>query len=248
MAGELLGGTVLSAFLQMALDRLVSRETLQYLQKRGLNETLVKKLKIMLLSIDCVIDDAEDKQFNDSNVKALLLELKDVVYDPEDVLDDINYAVYKRKLEVETSVTSKVRKFFCAFATSFDQAIESRVKQVLENLEFFESRKIDLGLKQDKGGAVRLVTMLPTTSLVDEVGIYGKNEGKEIITKRLLNDGQVSVISMAGMGGLGKTKLAQLVYIGERIQSELDLRAWACVSNDFDVEVNKNNFQENHDI
>ncbi|XP_028802564.1 putative disease resistance RPP13-like protein 1 [Neltuma alba] len=242
MSGADVGIAFLSAFLQVAFDRLATGETLRYFQNRGLNETLVKKLKIMLISINSVIDDAEYKQFSDPNVRAWLLELKDAVYDAEDILDEINYEVYKRKLEAEaetqTSVTSKVRKFFFASAASFDQEIGSRMKQILENLEFLESRKIGLGLKQGVvGGAVGFDKkwQTETTSLADEVGIYGRNEDKEIIFQQLKNDRHFSVISIVGMGGLGKTTLAQLVYNDERVKREFDHRLWVCVSDDFDV-------------
>ncbi|KAK4259896.1 hypothetical protein QN277_006184 [Acacia crassicarpa] len=108
MAAELVGGAVLSSFLQVAFDRLASREIHHYFQNRGLNEPLVKKLKIMLISINTVIDDAEYKQFSDSNVRAWLCEIKDAVYDAEDVLDEINYELYKHKLEAEAETQTGV--------------------------------------------------------------------------------------------------------------------------------------------
>ncbi|KAH7846926.1 hypothetical protein Vadar_019840 [Vaccinium darrowii] len=45
----------------------------------------------------------------------------------------------------------------------------------------------------------------------------------------------VSVCAICGMGGLGMSTLAKLVYNDKRVEGQFDLRIWVCVSNDFDV-------------
>ncbi|XP_054816659.1 putative disease resistance RPP13-like protein 1 isoform X2 [Prosopis cineraria] len=110
MAAALVGGAFLSAFLQVAFDRLASRGVLDFFKNRKLNETLLNKLKIVLLSIDAVFDDAEQKQITNTKVKDWIYMVKDA----EDVLDEIDYEVLKRKVEAEhqskTSATAKGRK------------------------------------------------------------------------------------------------------------------------------------------
>lgn len=89
MAAELVGGAFLSAFLQVLFHRMTSRQVVGYIQGKKLNDKLLKKLKITLLSVNAVINDAEVKQFGDTLVKEWLLELKDAVYDAEDLWDEI---------------------------------------------------------------------------------------------------------------------------------------------------------------
>ncbi|KAG5227232.1 disease resistance protein [Salix suchowensis] len=75
-----------------------------------------------------------------------------------------------------------------------------------------------------------------TSSLVNKKEIYGRDKEKEeLISTLLANSDDLSVYAIHGMGGLGKTTLAQLVYTDASVEGHFDLRIWVCVSDDFDI-------------
>ena len=79
-----------------------------------------------------------------------------------------------------------------------------------------------------------------STSLVAEEIIYGRDEDKEMIFSWMMtsntNDNKLSICSIVGMGGMGKTTLAQHVFNDPKIEEVgFDEKAWVCVSDEFDV-------------
>ncbi|KAJ7982309.1 Disease resistance protein [Quillaja saponaria] len=237
MVGELF----LSAFLGLAFERLASIDIVTFFRGGKLKDDLLKKLEIKLLSINAVFNDAEERQMRDPNVKAWLDEVKDAVYEAEDLLDEIETEVYKTKSESEfENTSSKVRNFFTNVSVNpFEKKIESRIEDVLNKLEFLANQVELLELKKGSGIGGKLSQRLQSSSLVDESSIYGRDDDKNVLTKLVLSDNgsanHPSVITIVGMGGLGKTTLVQLVYNDKRMEDHFDLKAWVCVSEEFDV-------------
>ncbi|XWS32497.1 hypothetical protein CRYUN_Cryun23aG0163600 [Craigia yunnanensis] len=94
--------------------------------------------------------------------------------------------------------------------------MRSKIKEIDTRLEEIATQKNLLQLGENVGGRAykEREKILPTTSLVNEVNVYGRKKDKEAILKLLLvqktSDAEVPVIPITGMGGIGKTTLAQL--------------------------------------
>ena len=219
MAEALVGGAFLSASLQVLFDRLASPEVLTFLQGKKRSDKLFWKLKIKLLAVQVVLDDAEEKQITNPHVKEWVDELKHVVYDAEDLLDEIAIKALRRKMESDSqTISTQVRSIILSGPNPFSQRIKSRVEEITDKLELLAQEKDVLGLKE---GVQKLSRRWPATSLVDESGVYGRVDGKEKIVEFLLSDNpsgnKIGVIALVGMGGIGKTTLAQLVYNDSRV-------------------------------
>ncbi|XP_040990985.1 LOW QUALITY PROTEIN: putative disease resistance protein At3g14460 [Juglans microcarpa x Juglans regia] len=229
---------LLSPFLQVFFEKVASREFVDFFRSRKLDCRLLKRLEIVLLSANAVLKDAEEMQFTKPMVKKWLDKLKDAVYDAEDILDEIHTEVLRCKLDAEFQTTAtKVRKTISTFLNPFAREIKPKIKDVLETLDDLVKQKDAIGLKESVGG--KSSGRSSTTSLVKESDIFGRTDDKEAIINLLLsdnvNENGSCVIAIVGMGGLGKTTLAQLVYNDDRMEGHFDHKAWVCVSDDFDV-------------
>ncbi|KAJ4969226.1 hypothetical protein NE237_015927 [Protea cynaroides] len=77
-----------------------------------------------------------------------------------------------------------------------------------------------------------------TYPCLDNSEVVGRADDKSKLVAMLVNtnnDKIISVIPIAGMRGLGKTTLAQLVYNDPLIVKHFDLGMWVCVPEEFEV-------------
>ncbi|GAV59464.1 LOW QUALITY PROTEIN: NB-ARC domain-containing protein/LRR_8 domain-containing protein, partial [Cephalotus follicularis] len=232
---------VLSAFLQVLFDRLASHELLNFARREGLERKL-DRLKKTLLTIEAVLRDAEDKQLTDRGVKMWLDDLRDLAYDAEDILDEFATDALARRLKTnrQRASCSKLQSLLVPSSVSrwspstvkLNVSMGSKIKDVTARLEEISNRKTQLGLQNIGGGTSSGSTLgwqrSPTTCLPTEP-VYGRDDDKKNVIDLLLRDeaggANFRVVSIVGMGGLGKTTLARLVYNDGAVQG-FDSKAW----------------------
>ncbi|OWM82243.1 hypothetical protein CDL15_Pgr001817 [Punica granatum] len=79
-----------------------------------------------------------------------------------------------------------------------------------------------------------------THSRVNVSEIIGRDRDRDMIVKRLLcpdADKNPFIVSIVGIGGMGKTALAKLVCNDERVKLHFDSRIWVCASEEFDPKI-----------
>ncbi|XP_057997924.1 putative disease resistance RPP13-like protein 1 [Hevea brasiliensis] len=224
---ELVGGAILSAFLPVLFERLASPEFRKFFDGQILQGEL-KKLKITLNSVNGLLTDAEEKQITKPDVKIWLDHLREAIYEADDLLDEIEYKALKSKLKA-TSWMEKATGFISKYK------IRQRLEAILNTLQLLLDQKDTLGLAEK----LSLPPKTPTTSLRDDDDdseIDTRVKDKEAIIESLLSDSDsLVVMPIWGMGGIGKTTLAQLVYNDTRIEAQFQHRPWIFVSEVFDV-------------
>ncbi|TKY49730.1 putative disease resistance RPP13 protein 1 [Spatholobus suberectus] len=210
MAAAFVGEAFLSASVEVLLERIVSHEFLHFFQSKEFDEWLD--------------------------------ELTHALYDADDLLDEINTEALRCKVEAvprSQPISDQVRNFLSYPFKRFYGVVNSEIQDVFQRLAQFSLQIYILGLRE--GVSSRVWHGTPASSVVDESAIYGRDDDRKILKDYLLPEedngsgSKIGVITIVGMGGLGKTTLAKLLYNDHEVKEKFDLKAWAYISKDFDV-------------
>nr|XP_048322432.1 putative disease resistance protein RGA3 [Ziziphus jujuba var. spinosa] len=210
--------------------------------KWGVNDEL-EQLEDTVSTIKAVLLDAEKKQSHNHQVKVWLQRLQEVVLDADDLVDDISYEALRKSLMWGNN---NMVKQVCTFFSSSNQIIirhkmGHKIKNVRKKLAAIGNNRFQLNL-EERQGETNVVTRLRdhTHSYVSEKEVIGRDDDRIAILQLLLDTKtkeNVSIIPIVGIGGLGKTTLAQLVFNDEQVHKHFDLKVWVCISDNFDVKL-----------
>ncbi|XP_062082915.1 disease resistance protein RGA2-like [Humulus lupulus] len=213
----------------------------------GLEKEL-QGLEDTLSTIKAVLLDAEDQHVHNRQVKDWLERLEDTVFMADDVLDEFSSEVMRQQVKYmgsKSKVAKKVSTFFStpnqiAFRLKMANKINS-VRKILDKIAA-DRRDFHFQVMNNEKANVVVSRERDTHSFVIEENVVGRDGDRVEILKLLLDtkdeiEENVMVIPIVGIGGLGKTTLAQLVFNDEKVHEHFDLKLWVCVANDFDVKL-----------
>jgi Leucine-rich repeat (LRR) protein len=204
-----------------------------------------KSLSSLITTIKATLQDAEEKQFTDNAIKDWLLKLKDAAYVLDDILDEC--ATNALELEHKGSkggLTDKVRSSFLSSLNpkqvAFRYKIAKKMKSIRERLDEIAAERTKFHLTEivrEKRSGV--LDRRQTTSIISQPKVYGRDEDKDKIVDCLVGEASgledLCVYPIVGLGGLGKTTLAQLIFNHKRVVKHFEMRMWVCVSEDFSL-------------
>uniref|UniRef100_A0A7N2RD33 Disease resistance protein RGA3 n=1 Tax=Quercus lobata TaxID=97700 RepID=A0A7N2RD33_QUELO len=202
----------------------------------------LEKMKNTVLAIQAVLKDAEEQQVENHQVKHWLMNLRDAVYDADDLLSEFTTHVLQLEAMDGHKIVKKVRIFFSSsnqlvFGVEMARklrAMRERFNDISNDRDQFQLKLVGCPLE------TRVVSRGrdQTHSFVPDEEVIGRENDKQAIIDLLLDfdvEDNVSFICIVGIGGLGKTTLAQYVYNDKNVEDYFELKMWVCVSDDFDV-------------
>ncbi|CAL9019866.1 unnamed protein product [Prunus brigantina] len=228
---------VVSPLLKVLSNRLDSlAEALGY-------DVIFKKMRDALGSLGALASQVEEQPLgNNQSIHLWLMELKEVAYNADDLVDDWELLAMKK-----ATTTTKVANCFSLMSDVYSYRIKHRMKDLQARFDEILKGGTALHLlatvSQTTERIPGLNVNVQTSSYISEISaLYGRDVDKEKIQDMVLWDSdhehqqqQVRVIALVGMGGIGKTALAQVMYNEEKVQMSFDLRIWVTVGEDFDL-------------
>ncbi|XP_068336613.1 disease resistance protein RGA2-like [Pyrus communis] len=166
----------------------------------------VASLTRNLGAIQDVLQDAEERQVKEANVRRWLNDVKEVSCEMDNVLDEWSTEILKQKFEKEEKEGE----------ISIDLTKKKKAKRDVEQLERLKSSSI-----VDKFG---------TFGRDNEKNILVS----KLLSENSHERGGPLVIPIVGMGWIGKTTFAQLAFSDEMVKAYFEKRIWVCVSEPFE--------------
>lgn len=209
----------------------------------------ITMLERRMESLSPFIPDAERRRVTDQSVQRWYSNLTNTMYDTTDILEKCKLEGDKRRESRIARLEEKVHScfhplLFFLHNPIFAHQIGRRIKDLNQRLDNISKAAVGFNFNTDVSYQdMRMLREAENSSRrsmseFDESAIVGKiveNDTKLLVQELITYDNQnIKVVSIEGMGGIGKTTLAQKIFNEKTIQEHFKTRIWLGIGRHFD--------------
>ncbi|GAB4851722.1 hypothetical protein Ancab_031124 [Ancistrocladus abbreviatus] len=208
---------------------------IQQLELASNHKDQLSQLKVIYRVISAVLQDADQMQ-NNSNSQGIWLNLlKDVAYDIDDLIDELATDALQKK--ISRSISEKVS--YRTSHISLRLCSSRKFENIRKKLDQIASFKRDFQLTEHPM-QVKMFHSQETYSFVNKARVFGREKAQREVLDIVLRISRgsstgLSVLPIFGMGGIGKTTLAKLVFSDPQIDKQFERKLWACSSEKYEL-------------
>ncbi|XP_058111963.1 disease resistance protein RPM1-like [Magnolia sinica] len=191
-------------------------------------------------SIRSVLRDADAKQDTDEGLKTWVKQIREVAYDIEDVLDEFMLSQAQQQQGAWGCINFLhilIKQFMVRHKTASSiRDIKTRVSKIKERKDAYSLDSIGQ-TSSSKKMSDQWYDLRLKALFIEEADLVGIDVPRSQLIEWLVDeDSRLLMISVVGMGGLGKTTLVKKVYDNQQVKKCFETYAWITVSQSFKAE------------
>ncbi|XXG76660.1 hypothetical protein AAC387_Pa08g0965 [Persea americana] len=211
----------------------------------------IEEIQLELESMGSFLKDADRRKrrkiSNDGDgMRTFEGQVREVAYKVEDIIDKYMYHIAEQDtgegLLESVMLKAQLLRYKRQIASEL-KAVKFEIQEISKRYKRYDLRErgSTSNTNDDDGssGGENRQRLRQHARLIPDVEIVGIEEDKKFLIKRLIESDQVPkrvVLSVVGMGGLGKTTIVTKVYDSPEVEKHFDCRAWITVSQTYKVD------------
>ncbi|WOH09630.1 hypothetical protein DCAR_0729088 [Daucus carota subsp. sativus] len=217
---------VVSFAVERLGDLLISESKLLYGVTNQVNE-----VRDDLKRMQNFLKEADKKQIQDERVRGWVNEIKELAFRTEDVIElfalQAGGSGFKEALRRSACIA-------CHLISRHNVAME--INGIKAKLADIRQSLPTFGITGLEQGETSVPQRIFYSHDVEKDFVGMEKEIDQLVTDLMKKDEKHEVVSLWGMGGQGKTTLAQKLYNHVKIRDHFEAFAWVCISQQFDRE------------
>jgi len=231
--------TILESFVGSCAKKLQDIVTEEAILILGVKEELIE-LQRRMEQIRWFVNDAEQRSIKESAVNMWVGQIRDAMYDADDIIDLAKSKGSKLLADDSSSFSGSsstcsglsLSSCFSNIKTRHEVAV--KIKNLNKRIDNISKDKVFTSLTSAQP-TVTVSVPKQSSSLVEPnlVGNEVLRACRKVVDLVLAHKEERSYkLAIVGTGGVGKTTLAQKIYNDQKLEGSFNKHVWVCVSND----------------